>query len=230
MLKLTFFLLAIMTNSAFARASGEEIRYVAIGDSYSIGEGATPEESWPALLARHLTAEGINTALVANPSVTGWTTQQAIDHELSVFRAAKPTFATLLIGVNDWVQGVSARTFRNNLCYLIDQMLAILPTKDRLLVVTIPDFSVTPKGPKYARGRNISEGIASFNEIIMEEAMRRGLRTVNIFEVSKSMHSDATLVAVDGLHPSAKAYAQWERVIFPKAFELLKGSPIPPGR
>jgi len=204
----------------------EKIRYVAIGDSYTIGEGASPNESWPALLARHLRTEGVNVDLVANPSVTGWTTQQAIERELPVFRKAKPAFATLLIGVNDWVQGVPAEMFRRDFNYLVNQMLSILPNEKRLLIVTIPDFGVTPAGPNYARGRNISKGIASFNKIIAEESTKRGLRMVDIFELSKEMGSDRSLIAADGLHPSAKAYAEWERVIFPAALDLLKQSAI----
>jgi lysophospholipase L1-like esterase len=200
----------------------ERIRYAAIGDSYSIGEGASPNESWPAVLTRHLNAQGINVDLVANPSRTGWTTHQAIDHELPIFVAAKPNFATLQIGVNDWVQGVDAETFRKRFVALVDRMLEVLPNKNRLLIVTIPDFGVTPTGPRYARGRNISEGIAAFNKIIAEEAMKRGLRVVDIFPLSKKMHDDTSLVAADGLHPSAKEYAEWEKIIFPAALELLK--------
>jgi lysophospholipase L1-like esterase len=197
------------------------IRYVAIGDSYSIGEGASPNESWPAVLTRHLDANGVPVRLVANPSVTGWTTQQAIDHELPVFRNAKPNFATLQIGVNDWVQGVDPETFRKNFTFLVDQMLGALPIKNRLLVIAIPDFGVTPTGPKYARGRNISEGIASFNKIVTHESKKRGLRVIDVFELSKKMGDDRSLVAADGLHPSAKEYAEWEKIIFPAALELL---------
>jgi acyl-CoA thioesterase I len=197
------------------------IRYVAIGDSYSSGEGASPNESWPAVLTRHLDANGVPIELVANPSVTGWTTQQAIDHELPVFRNAKPNFATLQIGVNDWVQGVDPETFRKNFTLLVDQMLGALPIKNRLLILAIPDFGVTPTGPKYARGRDISEGIASFNKIVTHESNKRGLRVVDVFELSKKMGDDASLVAADGLHPSAKGYAEWEKIIFPAALELL---------
>ncbi len=199
----------------------DTIRYVAIGDSYSIGEGALPNESWPAVLMRHLNANGVPIELVANPSVTGWTTQQAIDRELPVFRNAKPNFATLQIGVNDWVQGVDAEMFRKNFTFLIDQMLGVLPNKNRLLIVTIPDFGVTPTGPNYARGRDISKGIAYFNKIIIEESTKRGLGVVDIFELSKKMGDDRSLVAADGLHPSAKEYAEWEKMIFPTAVELL---------
>ena len=204
------------------KADNQKVRYVAIGDSYSIGEGATPNESWPALLTQHLKASGVDVDLVSNPSVTGWTTKDAIDRELPKFIRSNPTFATLLIGVNDWVQGVDETTFRNRFSYLLDQMLAVLPNKKRLLVVTIPDFGVTPTGPKYSRGRNIHEGIMQFNRIVTEEARKRGLTVVDIFPRSKKMGQDKSLVAKDGLHPSAKEYAEWEKIIFPVALEMLK--------
>ncbi len=217
----------LFAMSVMAMASAQEktdqqrIRYVAIGDSYSIGEGASPIESWPALLTRHLNDKGLHVDLVANPSRTGWTTQQAIDRELPIFVDSKPNFATLQIGVNDWVQGVDEETFRKRFIFLLDQMLAVLRDKHRLFIVTIPDFGVTPTGPKYARGRNISEGIAAFNKIVSEEAAKRGLRVVDVFELSKKMGTDRSLVATDGLHPSAKEYAEWEKTIFPAAVELL---------
>ena len=214
--------IAIAMTNAQNKIDKEKIRYVAIGDSYSIGEGASPNESWPALLTRHLNDKGLHVDLVANPSRTGWTTQQAIERELPIFVQSKPDFATLQIGVNDWVQGADEKTFRQRFTFLVDQMLAVLRDKNRLLIVTIPDFGVTPTGPKYARGRNISEGIASFNKIITEEAPKRGLRAVDVFPTSKEMRDDPSLVAADGLHPSAKEYAEWEKIIFPVVFELLK--------
>jgi acyl-CoA thioesterase I len=217
-------LVVILSNVAMAqnKVEKEKIRYAVIGDSYSCGEGASPKESWPALLTQHLNAQGLHVDLVSNPSVTGWTTKDAIDRELPKFINANPNFATLLIGVNDWVQGIDESTFRNRFSYLIDQMLAVLPNKKRLLVVTIPDFGVTPTGPKYSRGRNIHEGIINFNQIVTEEARKRGLSVVDIFPLSKKMGKDKSLVAKDGLHPSAKEYAEWEKIIFPAALELLQ--------
>ena len=205
-----------------ARAEPAVVRYVAIGDSYSIGEGASPNDSWPALLTRHLNAAGLKVELVANPSRTGWTTQQAIDRELPIFINAGPTFATLQIGVNDWVQGVTAQDFRKRFELLVDRMLETLGRKDRILIVTIPDFGVTPAGPRYARGRDISRGIADFNRVITEAATKRSVRVVDVFPPSGKMHHDPSLVARDGLHPSPKEYAEWEKVIFPTARELLK--------
>jgi len=214
--------LLLLSAIAMAQTKTEKIRYAVVGDSYSCGEGAKPSESWPVLLTQHLKSQGLDIDLVSNPSVTGWTTKDAIDKELPKFVNSNPNFATLLMGVNDWVQGIDETTFRNRFSYLVDQMLAVLPNKKHLLVVTIPDFGVTPTGPKYARGRNIHEGITQFNKIVTEEAHKRGLEVVDIFPLSKNMGHDKSLVAKDGLHPSAKAYAEWEKIIFPAALELLK--------
>ena len=221
MIKITMLLL-VVARMAMAQTKTEKIRYAVIGDSYSCGEGAKPNESWPSLMTQHLKAQGLDIELVSNPSVTGWTAKDAIDKELPKFVNSNPNFATLLIGVNDWVQNVDELSFRNRLSYLLDSMLAVLPNKKRLLVVTIPDFGVTPSGPKYSRGRNIHEGISTFNKIVTDEAHKRGLQVVDIFPLSKKMGQDKSLVAKDGLHPSAKAYADWERLIFPAALELLK--------
>ena len=214
------FAVVILLATAMS-ASPKPIRYAVIGDSYSIGEGATEAESWPALLARHLSANGLTTELVSNPSRTGWTTADAIEHELPLFRAARPDFGTLMMGVNDWVQGVAPQLFHQRLAHLMDEMRAVLPNEKRLLVVNIPDFSVTPKGGDYSRGRDISAGLTMFNKIIAEEAARRGLTTVDVFPLSREMKGRLELVAADGLHPSAKAYAQWEALIYPTARELL---------
>ncbi|HEY1661485.1 MAG TPA: SGNH/GDSL hydrolase family protein [Verrucomicrobiae bacterium] len=216
---------AAQTNTSNNISSPSHLtRYAAIGDSYSIGEGASPAEAWPAQLARHLTASGLNVTLVANPSRTGWTTQQAIDDELPVWRAARPDFASVQIGVNDWVQGVDAQTFQQRLVTLLDAMQQVIPDTNRLFLVTIPDFSVTPTGAMFSGGRNIALGVAGFNGIIKREAARRGLPVVDIFTLSKKMGDDPSLIAPDGLHPSAKEYRLWEEMIFPTAQKLLTKS------
>jgi len=199
-----------------------KIRYAAIGDSYTIGEGVQENERWCNIMVAHFKQEDIDIEIVCNPSVTGFTTQDVIDHELPVYRESKPDFATLLIGVNDWVQGVKKEMFRENLVFIIAEMQLALENKQHLLLITIPDFSATPEGPKYARGRNISKGLAEFNEIIKQEAGERKLLVADIFELSKEMKNDSSLVAADGLHPSGKEYAEWEKIIFPLALSLLK--------
>jgi|ERR1051326_1274726 lysophospholipase L1-like esterase len=226
---LLLFALSVFSIFAFRMSSEKTFRYVALGDSYTICEGAKWEESWPFTLTKHLNEKGISIELIANPSVTGWTTQDLIDKELPVFDSSSPTFATLLIGVNDWVQGVSKEKFHENLNFIIDHVLKKLSannhqltTNNRLVLITIPDFSVTPEGPKYSKGRNIADGLQEFNAIIKEEAKKRNLKCVDIFPTSLEMKGKPELIAADGLHPSAKEYAIWETLIEPVAYDVLK--------
>lgn len=198
-----------------------KIHYAAIGDSYTIGEGVNENERWPNQLVEHLKQEGIHLEIICNPSVTGWTTQQVIDNELPVYRKSRPEFATLLIGVNDWVQDVTKEKFRENLRFIITEMQKELKNQKHFLLVTIPDFSATPEGPKYSRGRDITKGLVEFNQIIKEEAAAKNLFVADIFEISQQAKGDATLVASDGLHPSGKEYAEWEKIIFPLAKKIL---------
>jgi acyl-CoA thioesterase I len=199
-----------------------KFRYVALGDSYTIGTGTTIDKSWPALLVKHLKENKVDIELIANPAHNGWTTSDVIDNELKIFENSDPNFATLLIGVNDWVQGVDAKIFHKNLVLIIDRIQVKLPDKSKLILITIPDFGVTPTGSRYSNGRNISEGIYEFNKIILEEAKKRNLKTVDLFEESKKMGNDKSLVSADGLHPSAKEYANWEMLIYPVVQAVLK--------
>lgn len=198
------------------------IRYIALGDSYTIGTGANPSEAWPTILTKHLNEAGIKTELVANPSVNGFSTQNLIDHELTVFDKSNATFVTLLIGVNDWVREVNADTYSKNLAFILDHIQKKLPDKNNILLITIPDFGVTPQGGYYSGGRDIPKGITEFNDIIKSEAQKRDLHVADIFGISKNMKNDPALVAADGLHPSAKEYAIWETIILPEAKKLLK--------
>ncbi|NOS68029.1 MAG: SGNH/GDSL hydrolase family protein [Candidatus Peribacteraceae bacterium] len=208
-----------MTTSLPSLAPGT-IRFLPIGDSYTIGQGIDPKEIWPVLLTERLKEAGINIELIGNPARTGWTTQDAIKKELPIFESERPTFSTLLIGVNDWVQGVDAGMFRERLSFLLDRMQATLPP-NRLIVITIPDFSVTPAGSSFGDPSENAEGIRSFNQIIQEEAIKRSLPVVDLFTLSQAMGTDSSLVADDGLHPSAKEHLLWLEQILPVALKTL---------
>lgn len=198
------------------------IKYIALGDSYTIGEGAQAGEAFPDLLTRDLKDKGIDIELVANPSRTGWTTKDLIDNELPVFDAVMPDFVTLLIGVNDWVQGVDSAAYHKNLIFILDHIQSRLTSdRSKILLITIPDFGVTPNGQNYSRGRDISKGLAEFNTIVTIEAHNRNLPCVDIFPESQKMKEDMSLIASDGLHPSAKEYALWENLIFKVAYHKL---------
>lgn len=221
--KITRFACCFFIIPAFLVAQNTaKIRYVALGDSYTICTGATTSESWPLLLAADLTRSGIPAELVANPARNGYSTRNLIDHELPVLEKSKADFVTLLIGVNDWVREVSAEEFKKNLVYILDKIQATVSNKQQVLLIGIPDFGVTPQGSQYANGRDISQGIQQFNAIIKAEALKRKLSYVDVYTVSLEMKNNSSLVAADGLHPSAAEYALWEKLIFPVAKSLLQ--------
>lgn len=196
---------------------------MAFGDSYTICTGTKSEqEHWPNLLAKHLTESGIKTELIANPSLNGFSTQNVIDNELPLLKNQTIDFATLLIGVNDWVRLVDTKEYHKNLKYIIDQIQKKLSNPKHLILITIPNFGVTPQGSLYGSGRDIAKGIKEFNTIIQTEAKARGLVCVDIFAISEQMKNNNELVASDGLHPSAKEYAIWENLIFKASKEILK--------
>lgn len=216
------FLLVLFGKNPFMQTTDGKIRYVALGDSYSNGEGAGSDAAWPVLLTNHLKQEGYAIELVANPSVSGWTTQNVIDGELPEFIASRPTFATLLIGANDAFQGVDASTFKTNLIAILDTMQETLPDRKKILILTIPDYSVSPQVREYPNARELGQEIVKFNEIIRVEAKNRDLPIVELYELAKAMGEDDSLVTEDGLHPSAKELKLWEEKIFPTANEVLK--------
>lgn len=223
MLKPAIILSLIMLSLSLTnKAPDKTIRYIALGDSYTICTGtADQKQHWPDILTRHLNDAEIKTELVANPAKNGYSTQDLIDYELPVLNKSNPDFVTLLIGVNDWVREVDATTFHKNLNYILDLTQKKLSNKKNLILITIPDFGMTPQGALYGNGRDISKGIAEFNTIIKSEAKNRGLACVDIFPLSKNMKGNAELISKDGLHPSAKEYALWETLIFPEAKKLL---------
>jgi lysophospholipase L1-like esterase len=183
-------------------------RYLALGDSYTIGESVDPGERFPVQLARALH--------LGEPQIiakTGWTTDElnaAID-------AAKPQgpfdLVTLLIGVNNQYRGRSADEYRTQFAALLQRAVGFAGgDASRVIVVSIPDWGVTP----FAEGRDrakIAREIDQFNAINREEAQRAGAKWVDITPISRG--GDAALVTGDGLHPSGKQYAEWAKAIAP---------------
>lgn len=193
----------------------QHIRFLPLGDSYTICEGATREESWPYLLTQRLNQGHIYIQLLDNPAVTGYTTLDLIEKELPLFDELQPDIVTLLIGVNDYVQGTNTAQFDERLIFILDHLRQKGPSHCKVILLTIPDFSVTPNGYLYAHGRNVREGIEAFNDLIKGEGKKRSLPVIDLFKSALDMEHDPSLIAEDGLHPSAKEYANWEKLISP---------------
>jgi lysophospholipase L1-like esterase len=195
------------------------LRYVALGDSYTIGTGTrAAAERWPDQLVARLAAGSLE--LVANLGVNGFTSGDVFDVELPKLAALRPEFATLLVGVNDVVQGVPEATYRANAALILDNLLALLAA-NRIVVVATPDYTVTPQGAAYGDPTLQAAGIRRNNEIMQELAAARGIAFVDIHDLSLRAASHPSLVAGDGLHPSGAQYALWVDRIAPVVASLL---------
>jgi len=196
------------------------LRYVALGDSYTIGTALTrSSDRWPdRLVAAVDTPPGLE--LAANLGVNGFTSRDVIEVELPQVAALRPDFASLLVGVNDVVQGVPADAYRTNAARILDALLAILPAA-RLVTVATPDYTVTPQGASYGDPATQAAAIRAFNAILGDLAADRGIAFVDIHDLSLRASEDRSLLADDGLHPSGAQYARWVERIAPVVAALI---------
>jgi lysophospholipase L1-like esterase len=193
------------------------LRYVALGDSYTIGTSVSADESWPSQLAERVP----ELQLIANLGVNGYTSAELIADELPALAGLEPDFVTVLIGVNDVVQGASETGYQANAQAILDAVLATLPP-DRVLCVATPDYTVTPQGAAFGSPAQQRAGIERVNAILRDACESRDVRFVpDIFEISEAAATDRSLVANDGLHPSGAQYARWVDAIQPVVEELL---------
>jgi lysophospholipase L1-like esterase len=196
------------------------MRYVALGDSYTIGTSVEPDERWPDQLARRLP----QLELVANPAVNGSTTADLIEHELSVLEGWRPQLVTVLIGVNDVVQGVAEGAYAANVELILDRLVAEVGA-DRVVAVAVPDYTVTPRGADYGDPDQRRAAIERVNAVMAEACEERGVAFVrDPWEISRRAAHDSSLVADDGLHPSGAQYRLWVDAIEPVVRRCLEGA------
>jgi lysophospholipase L1-like esterase len=201
--------------------TGATLRYVALGDSYTIGTAVgDAAERWPDRLVAALGGAAPVLELVANLGVNGFTSRDVIEVELPRLDELRPEFASVLVGVNDVVQGVPAATFRANAAHILDALRGRLPA-NRIVTVATPDYTVTPQGAAYGDPAEQSAGIAANNAILRELADERGIAFVDVWDLSRRAAADRSLVADDGLHPSGAQYALWVERIAPVVAGLL---------
>jgi acyl-CoA thioesterase I len=196
------------------------LRYVALGDSYTIGTSVETRERFPDQLVAALGSAAPGLDLVANLGVNGYTSADLIREELPAMADLAPEFVTVLIGVNDVVQGVPLETYEANVVAILDALLARLPA-DRVVTVSIPDYTVTPAGADYGDPRQQHDAIVANNAAMQRLAGERGIAYVDIFDISLHAAEDRSLVADDGLHPSGAQYGLWVGRIRRVAEELV---------
>ena len=188
--------------------------YLALGDSYTIGEAVPEENRWPVLLADLLNEAGKPFDQPRIIAKTGWTTSELAT---AIQQAdIRDTFdlVTLLIGVNNQYRGNDPEEYRNEFRDLLKRAVSFAGGKTtHVVVVSIPDWGVTP----FAEGRDRTEIAAKidlFNTINRKESEQQQVRYVDITAGSRQAAADSELTASDGLHPSGKMYKQWAEAVY----------------
>jgi len=190
-------------------------RYLALGDSFTIGTGTTPDRSFPAMLVSRWCDRGEKWEL-RNPAVNGYTTDDLIRDELYLVEAFAPDLVTVLVGANDIVATLSehgavtehaADRYRQRLRRIHEHVRAGAPNA-RVYGLPQPDWSLTSAGASFGDRAAIARAIERFNGIAREEVERAGGAYLDIFPLMREQMRRG-MTAPDGLHPSAEAYAEW---------------------
>jgi lysophospholipase L1-like esterase len=203
-------------------ATPNSLTYLALGDSYTIGQGVGEGEPWPVQLVTRLREQGIDIAEPIIIARTGWTTRDLLASIELQYDGEVYELVSLLIGVNNQYQGLAieeyGQEFRKLLAFAIS---AAGGNPKRVIVLSIPDWSYTP----FAEGRNragISAAIDTFNLVNRTESLAAGVHYFDITPSTRPDPYDANLIAGDGLHPSREMYELWVDQVFPAVLELLK--------
>ncbi len=179
------------------------LKYLALGDSYTIGTGASDEShSWPSIIAQRLNAE------LTNPAVNGFTTLDLIQHELPLVKRLRPDFVSVLIGVNDLVRGRTLDQYRESLITIYDGL------KGPVAAVSIPTWSYVPAAIEFGGANHVEKLTKAFNNVACDEATKRGFIWIDITSASTSGIGSRGWIASDDLHPGDAQYAAWAETIW----------------
>lgn len=199
------------------------LRFLALGDSYTIGESVDPADRWPVQLAALLRERGVDIAEPEIIATTGWTT----DELAAGIRERDPQgpydLVSLLIGVNNQYRGRPLDEYRGHFRDLLVRSIGFAGGEPRRVVVlSIPDWGVTP----FAAGRDrsrIAAEIDDFNATAREEAAATNSRFVDITSISRRASAEPPLLASDDLHPSGAMYRLWASEVLPTALRMVTG-------
>ncbi|TMD88311.1 MAG: hypothetical protein E6I73_12995 [Chloroflexi bacterium] len=192
-----------------------QIRYLALGDSYTIGTGASDEShNFPSILSGLVSKATGSRVELTNPAVNGFTTLDLIAKELSHLERVKPDVVTVLIGVNDLVQNRSVDEYRTSLREIYDRIGALGLPPGRVAAISIPNWSVVPAAAQYGEPQLIKSVTNGFNVAARKEALDLGFDWVDITGVSTYSLGSPGWIASDQLHPGDAQYAAWAEVIW----------------
>ncbi len=203
-------------------SSIEQLRFLALGDSYTIGESVPVKQRWPVQLADRLRAAGLPVDEPVIVARTGWTTAELQAGIAQAGLQGSYDLVSLLIGVNNQYRGYPVAAYRQEFRQLLAQAIQLAGgDPKRVIVLSIPDWGVTP----FAQGRDadqIAAEIDSFNAINREETQAAGAAYIDVTPVSRQAASQPSLIAGDGLHPSGEMYAAWVELALPSVLAIFQ--------
>lgn len=217
-----FFVLLSNLSYSSEQPESNKIKYLALGDSYTIGESVDERERWPNLLAEMLEEKLDSPIDVTIIAKTGWTTDELMDAVSAARLSDEYDMVSLLIGVNNQYRGYPIKQYRKEFEQLLTQSIQLAESdKSRVFVLSIPDYGVTP----FAQEKNpqkIAVEIDQYNNIARQICEKQEITFFDITEISRNAVNDPSLIANDGLHPSEKMYGLWAEKAFPFAVSLFK--------
>ncbi len=193
------------------------LTYLALGDSYTIGESITYDECFPVQTQKIIeTTHPIEKPVIV--ATTGWTTDELSLNITKRKLVGTYDFVTLLIGVNNQYRGRDTANYRKEFSQLLDTAIRLAGNNIKnVFVISIPDWGITPFGINSGRDTTqISKEIDWFNGIAKWITETRGITFIDITPHSRIAKNDATLIALDGLHPSGKMYTEWAQKLSEK--------------
>lgn len=198
------------------------LKYLALGDSYTIGESVCETCRFPEQLKTSLSVnlnKNISLEIIAT---TGWTTQNLLSALADQNPPSDQDLVTLLIGVNNQYQHKPFSVYETQFPELLNKAIALAKgDKTKVIVISIPDYAYTPFGQNSGNSATISTEIDQYNAFAENYAVQQGVRFVNITDITRQGLSNPELVAPDGLHPSKSAYAKFVEKILPVALMAL---------
>jgi lysophospholipase L1-like esterase len=201
--------LLFLSSSAMAQLIIEDnIKFLALGDSYTIGESVVAQERWPVQFIDSLSARGLDFTESKIIATTGWRTDNLKEAVKKAKLKPEYSLVSLLIGVNNFYQGKSVENYKPEFEELLQTAIQLAGgVTSHVFVISIPDYGYTPVGEKDQA--TISKGIDAFNKANESIAKKLGVKYYNITDISRKGLTNPDLVAFDGLHPSGKMYAEW---------------------
>jgi lysophospholipase L1-like esterase len=209
--------------AAGAAQATDNHRFLALGDSYTIGEGVAAAERWPAQLVALMHTQGIALDAPEIIARTGWTTDElAAAMDAHTFKAPY-ALVTLLIGVNNQYRGRDLENYRVEFRRLLERAIVLAGNRPQhVIVVSIPDWGVTRFG--HGSGRDtvhIAREIDAYNAANAQIAKMLQVHYIDVTGLSRDGGDSAVMLVADGLHPSAGMYRRWAQLILPAAEKAL---------